>query len=270
LVLDEILAARRRDVAEARRVRTLARVRPRAAALRHRLRAALEAPGVGLICEIKKASPSRGPIAPDLDVADRARAYERAGARAISVLTEPHFFAGSLADLEAVAGALAAPIPILRKDFIVDEYQILETAASPAAAVLLIVAALDRRELLDFLAAAGALGLDCLVEVHTEAELDLALESGAVLVGVNNRDLKTLTVDLSVSERLIPRIPGSRIAVAESGFSRPEEVARLAGLGARAFLVGESLMTDPRPEAKVRELLSGVTGPSFGRARSSS
>ena len=256
MILDEICAARRLDVARAREARPLAAPARRVDA--YRMHAALSAPGVGLITEIKKASPSKGPIDPGLDVAERAREYAAAGARAISVLTEPEWFAGSLADLERAHGAVPAT-PLLRKDFIVDEYQVLETAHSGAAALLLIVAALEESTFRRLFSLADGLGLDVLVEVHTEAELDVALASPARLIGVNNRNLQTLKIDLSISEALIPRIPRDRLAVAESGFSRPEEVRRLADCGARAFLVGESLMTHGQPGAKMRELLSGLT-----------
>lgn len=252
MILDEICARRREDVARARAGRRLSD--PERRAHPHRLFEALSQPGYGLICEIKKASPSKGPIDPGLDVAVRAREYQEGGARAISVLTEPHWFGGSLADLEAASRA--AIVPLLRKDFVVDEYQVVETAWSPASALLLIVAALEESTFLRLFSLADDLGLDCLVEVHTERELDLALASPARLIGVNNRNLKDLEVDLSVSERLIPRISPGRIAIAESGFSRPDEVARLAGLGAKAFLIGEALMMSGRPQAKMRELLA--------------
>lgn len=252
MILDEICARRREDVKRARAERRLADPEPRQRP--HRLFEALSLPGHGLICEIKKASPSKGPIDPGLDVAVRAREYQEGGARAISVLTEPHWFCGSLADLEAASGA--ASVPLLRKDFVVDEYQVVETALSPASALLLIVAALEESTFLRLFSLAEGFGLDCLVEVHTERELDVALASPARLIGVNNRNLKDLKVDLGVSERLIPRIGPGRIAVAESGFSKPDEVARLAGLGAKAFLIGEALMTSGRPQAKMRELMA--------------
>ena len=216
---------------------------------------ALASPGHGLICEIKKASPSRGPIDPGLDVALRANVYAQGGARAISVLTEPTWFGGQLGDLDRAASA--CDVPLLRKDFTVDEYQVWETALSPASALLLIVAALEESTFRSLFSSADELGLDVLVEVHTEEELEIALASPARLIGVNNRNLKTLAIDLTISERLIPRIPADRIAVAESGFSRGADVARLAALGARAFLVGESLMTHGQPAAKMRELMAG-------------
>ena len=209
-----------------------------------------------MICEIKKASPSRGPIDLTLDVASRAREYSDAGARAISVLTEPHYFAGALTDLDQAAAVTS--VPLLRKDFIVDPYQILQTAHSKAAALLLIVAALSPRELSEYLALCDELGLDALVEVHTEAELEIALATDARLIGVNNRNLDTLVVDLDVSRRLIPKILRPRIAIAESGFSTPQDVAQLAELGAKAFLVGEALMLHDQPGNKIRELLSLV------------
>lgn len=253
MILDEICKGRRRDVEVARALRPLQAPPPRA--VPHRMYSALAAPGFGLICEIKKASPSKGPIDLALDVAARAREYARGGARAISVLTEPTYFAGSMADLRLAAGAVE--VPLLRKDFIVDAYQVLETAHSEASCLLLIVAALDESTFRRLFSLADGLGLDVLVEVHTETELARALDSPARLIGVNNRDLQTLAIDLAVSEKLIPRIPAGRIAVAESGFSRPDEVKRLVECGARAILVGESLMTHGQPAEKMRELLSG-------------
>lgn len=255
MILDEICAARRRDVEAARVARPLQPPAPRVRA--RRMHAALAAPGVGLICEIKKASPSKGPLDLGLDVARRAGEYAEGGARAISVLTEPHYFSGALEDLSRADGATT--VPLLRKDFIIDEYQVLETAHSAASALLLIVAALEESTFRRLFSLADDLGLDCLVEVHTERELDVALASPARLIGVNNRNLQTLAIDLGVSETLIPKIPRDRIAIAESGFSRPDEVRRLVDVGARAFLVGESLMTHGQPALKMRELLSDLS-----------
>jgi indole-3-glycerol phosphate synthase len=220
------------------------------------LRDALSRPGGGLICEIKKASPSRGPIDLSIDVARRAREYEVGGARALSVLTEPHWFAGSVDDLSVATRAVG--IPVLCKDFVVDPYQIDEAAARGASAVLLIVAALTWQELTGFLTHAHGLGLDALVEVHTEVELELALDCGAGIVGVNNRDLKTLAVDLGVSQTLIPRIGPGKIAVVESGISSPQEISRFSALGARAFLIGESLMRSSDPTDAVRRLAAAL------------
>ncbi len=201
--LARMVAAARERVAQARAARPLRR--PARAAHPGRLRAALEHPragGLAVIAEVKRASPSRGALAPGLDAAAQARAYEQAGADAVSVLTEPTRFAGSLADLEAVARSVA--VPVLRKDFIVDPYQVWEAAAAGAAAVLLIVAALDGDELAALLGECAATGLDALVEVHDEDDLLRAELAGARLVGINNRDLRTLAVDLATTERLAP------------------------------------------------------------------
>ena len=213
--LAHMIAAARARVAQARAKRPLSRAAR--AAYPGRLRTALEHPragGLAVIAEIKRASPSKGAIAPALDAAARARAYERAGADAVSVLTEPTRFAGSLADLEAVAGSVT--LPVLRKDFIVDPYQIWEAAAAGAAAVLLIAAALDGDELAALLGECAAIGLDALVEVHDEDDLLRAELAGARLVGVNNRDLRTLAVDLATTERLAPLASAGTLLVAES------------------------------------------------------
>ena len=209
---------------------------------------------LNVIAECKRRSPSKGVLRAEYDPVTISRGYAAAGAAAISVLTEPTYFAGSLADLTAAAQAV--DVPLLRKDFVVDEYQVLETAGSEASALLLIVAALEDSTFRSLFSLADGLGLDVLVEVHTEEELERALATPARLIGVNNRNLKTLEVDLGVSERLIPRIPAGRIAVAESGFSTGPQVARLVACGAKGFLVGESLMTHGQPAAKMRELLA--------------
>jgi indole-3-glycerol phosphate synthase len=188
----------------------------------------------------------------DYDPVAQARAYAEGGAAAISVLTEPSFFDGALAHLSAVRAAVN--VPLLRKDFVVDEYQLFEAVIAGADAVLLIVSALTPAELSRLHEAATALGLAVLVEVHDEAELDIALASGAAIVGVNNRNLRTLDVDHGVSERLAPRFPSSVIAVSESGLTSAADVRRMHGLGYRAFLVGERLMTSAAPAADLRAL----------------
>ena len=190
----------------------------------------------------------------DYDPAAIARRYAEAGAAAISVLTEPTFFDGSLAHLEAVRAVV--DVPILRKDFVVDGYQLLEARASGADAVLLIVAALDDEALARLTRDARALGLDVLVEVHDEAELDRALASGADLIGVNNRNLRTLTVDVEASVRLAARMPAGVLAVAESGLKSGSDVRRLQSLGYRAFLIGERFMTATDPGGALAGLLS--------------
>jgi indole-3-glycerol phosphate synthase len=208
---------------------------------------------VNVVAECKRRSPSRGVLCRDYDPAAIARCYEAAGAAAISVLTEPTFFDGTLQHLAAVRAAVQ--VPLLRKDFIVSEYQLLEARAAGADAVLLIVAALRDDELKALAAGAIGLGLDTLVEVHDERELERAFAIGARIVGVNNRNLRTLQVDVSASERLIAQIPAEVVAVSESGLRSPDDLMRLKTAGYRAFLIGERLMATPDPGAALRDLL---------------
>jgi indole-3-glycerol phosphate synthase len=220
-----------------------------------RFRAALQHPDrINVIAECKRRSPSRGVLRANYDPVALASSYERSGAAAISVLTEPTFFDGSLEHLRAVADRVN--VPILRKDFIIDEYQIVEARAAGADAILLIVSALSADALRRLHLVARRLGLDALVEVHDAAELDRALAAGAEIVGVNNRNLRTLTVDTQVSAALIERIPRTVTAVAESGFKSAEELGSLREAGYRAFLVGERLVTSADPEEALRELLA--------------
>ena len=256
-LLETILAATRRIV-EARQVREpigdLWRRAERRPARPGRLRSALgRTDGVNLIAECKRRSPSRGVIRGDYDAVAIARAYAAAGAAAVSVLTEPTFFDGSLHDLEAVCAAV--DVPVLRKDFIVTEYQLIEARAAGADAVLLIVAALSPRDLRSLAGRADALGLDVLVEVHNADELRDALDLGARIVGVNNRNLRTLDVDLHASVELIAGMPAGVIAVSESGITTAQDLRRLRGLGYRAFLIGERFMTEPDPGQALAGLL---------------
>jgi indole-3-glycerol phosphate synthase len=209
--------------------------------------------GISLIAEMKRASPSKGPIRPDAKVADIVSAYQRAGARAVSVLTEPEWFKGSLDDLAAARAA--CDLPLLRKDFVVDEYQLLEARVAGADAVLLIVAALDGPRLAELIGAASDLGMDSLVEVHDAEEVETAVEAGAEVIGINNRDLHSLEVDLDTTFRLLSDVPAGTVVVAESGISLPEDVERLETAGVDAILVGEALMTADDPVRAVRELL---------------
>jgi indole-3-glycerol phosphate synthase len=209
---------------------------------------------LNVIAECKRRSPSRGVLRAHYDAAAIAREYESAGAAAVSVLTEPTFFDGSLDDLAAVRRAVS--IPVLRKDFVVDRYQVLEARAAGADAILLIVAALSRDELRELHAAANGAGLDVLVEVHHERELGLAIDAGASIIGVNNRDLRTLEVDLSASERIVAKLPKGVIAVAESGLKTSADLRRLQERGYDAFLIGESLMATPRPGETLKRLLT--------------
>jgi indole-3-glycerol phosphate synthase len=258
-VLDEICARKRAHVARARAVLSEAALlagiadapplRPFAGALERHLGEGR----YGLIAEIKKASPSAGLIRPDFDPAALARAYMAGGASCLSVLTDAPFFQGSDDDLTAARAA--ASLPVLRKDFILDPYQIVESRHIGADCVLLIMAALSDATARELAAAAAALGLDVLAEVHDAAELDRALRLDVRLIGINNRNLKTLEVDLGVAERLAPAVPPDRIVVAESGIRGPQDLARLAAVGARAFLVGETLMRQEDVAAATRRLL---------------
>lgn len=214
---------------------------------------ALVQEGISLIAEMKRASPSKGPIRPDATVTDIVRAYEAAGASACSVLTEPHWFGGSLDDL--VEARAACDVPLLRKDFIVDPYQLAEARLAGADAILLIVAALDPDELTSLQDQAGEIGLDCLVEVHDEEELETALECGAEIIGVNNRNLQTLDVDPGTALRLLVDAPAGSIVVAESGITSNADVQRLEEAGVDAILVGEALMREDDPAAAVHALL---------------
>jgi indole-3-glycerol phosphate synthase len=253
------LAAAKADVPIAELERRAAEHRPRgwAAALRRRA-----ATGLAVIAEIKKASPSKGVIRAAFDPAWLARRYRAGGAAALSVLTDEPYFQGSLRNLEMASSA--APLPCLRKDFIVDEYQIVEARAHRADAILLIAAALSDSELKRLAQAARSLALDVLVEVHTAEELDGVLdalgETGADAIGVNNRDLKTFEVSAETSMALAGRIPESVVRVTESGIATRDDIARLRKAGFDAFLIGESLMRQPDPGAALTELLKGATG----------
>lgn len=262
--LDTILASTRAAIASARECvpaaqleRLAERHRPRgwAAALRTQARIA---PAV--IAEIKKASPSKGLIRADFDVEWIARRYRAGGATALSVLTDEPFFQGSLRNLELASAAV--PLPCLRKDFIIDEYQIVEARAHRADAILLIAAALTNDEMKRFAASARTLALDVLVEVHTGEELDRVLdalgETGADAIGVNNRDLKTFDVRLDRCLELADRIPAALVRVAESGIASPDDMARIRAAGFQAFLIGESLMRQPDPGAALKELLAAT------------
>ncbi len=222
-----------------------------------------------IIAECKRRSPSRGVLRPGYDPVAIAKAYEKAGAAAVSVLTESTFFDGTLDHLQAVRGAVG--IPVLRKDFVVSEYQLLEARAAGADAVLLIVAALDSRALAALHGRAVALGLDVLVEVHSADELFIAADAGARIVGVNNRNLRTLEVDVTASETLAARMPSGMVTVSESGLQTAADLMRLRQLGYDAFLIGERFMTAVDPGQALRALLDAAEPESLhSRARSSS
>jgi indole-3-glycerol phosphate synthase len=219
-------------------------------------RSALDRPGPRIIAEVKRASPSAGALRTGAAAAEIAALYERSGAAAISVLTEPTRFGGSLHDLAAVRHAVA--LPLLRKDFTVGAYQVWEARAAGADAVLLIVAMLQPPELTELLAEAALVGVDALVEVHDAAELEVALAAGATLIGVNNRNLHTLHIDLATSAALAPRLRAFPhvLAVSESGIQQAEHVRQMMGFGYRALLVGSHLMSSPDPGAALTALLA--------------
>jgi indole-3-glycerol phosphate synthase len=218
---------------------------------------------VNIIAECKRRSPSKGVLCANYDPVSIAQAYERGGAAAISILTEPTFFDGALEHLSAVRQAVA--VPLLRKDFIVDEYQLFEARAAGADAILLIVAALEQSGLERLQKKAWELGLAALVEVHDDVELARAAAAGARLIGVNNRNLRSLAVDVSASHRLGRSMPPGVTAVSESGLQSRADVERLAADGYRAFLIGERFMTDPDPARAIHELISGGTGLGAGQ-----
>jgi indole-3-glycerol phosphate synthase len=261
VILDEILARTRADLSLRRERVPLADLEAACGALApaRSLAAALRRPGaVTCIAEHKRRSPSAGWIREGSDVAEVVGAYARAGAAALSVLTDEPFFGGALSDLRRARAAVE--IPILRKDFIVDRYQVVEARAAGADAILLIVAALADAEISTLLAAAREVGVEAMVEVHDRAELDRALAAGAEIVGINNRDLRTFTIDRELAVRLRPLVPASRVVVAESGIRDGADVARLRAAGVDAMLVGETLMRAPEPGAALAALLGAAHG----------
>jgi indole-3-glycerol phosphate synthase len=264
-VLDEILAGVREDVERRRQQVSLERVRRLAAGAPapRDAYAALRRPGVAVIAEVKRASPSKGQIAEIPDPADLATEYAAGGARCVSVLTEGRWFGGSLEDLAAVRAAV--DIPVLRKDFVVSSYQVHEARAHGADLVLLIVAALEQNALVGLLERIESLGMTALVEVHDEEEADRALEAGARVIGVNARNLRTLEVDRSVFERIAPGLPSNVVKVAESGVRGPHDLIRYASVGADAVLVGEGLVTKKSPRDAVAELVNAGNHPATPR-----
>jgi indole-3-glycerol phosphate synthase len=259
-LLAAIVAATRTRVEHARSREPLAALERRAAPCTPRgeefFRALNRRDTWNVVAECKRRSPSRGVLRAAYDAVEIARGYEAAGAAAISVLTEPTFFDGTLEHLEAIRSTVQ--LPLLRKDFVVDPYQIVESVAAGADAVLLIVAALDDDSLRRLLADAADRGLSAVVEAHTEDEFVRAVTAGARIVGVNNRSLRTLTVDVGLSERLARLLSHSEVPVAESGLRTPDDLERLRALGYRAFLIGERFMTTPDPGEALAGLLSEV------------
>ena len=260
MILDRLAASARKRVEEKKRRRPLTELQREAEAMEKNtgfpFRQALEAEGISFICEVKKASPSKGIIAEQFPYLEMAEDYQAAGAAAISVLTEPEYFLGQDRYLEEIARQAA--VPVLRKDFTVDPYQIYEAKVLGASAVLLICSILSLEQLKEYLKLARGLGLSALVEAHDEAEVELAQRAGARIIGVNNRNLKDFSVDAKNSLRLRQRIPEGVLFVSESGVQSAEDVSRLREAGADAVLVGEALMraSDKKKKlAKLRELV---------------
>ena len=259
-ILQKIVAHKREEVAAAKARFPLERLRQRLALVEdtprgfaRALRTMAESGGTAVIAEVKKGSPSKGVIRPDFDPLAIAEIYQAHGATCLSVLTDERFFLGHLNYLGLIREAVG--LPLLRKDFICDPYQIVEARAFGADAILLIAAMLDDAELADFAGQARELGLDVLLEVHDETELERALATDCELIGINNRSLRSFVTDLATTERLAPRLPAGRLLVAESGIHSRADVERLQRAGAAAFLVGESLMREADIGAKLEELL---------------
>jgi indole-3-glycerol phosphate synthase len=252
-ILDTIIARNRENFDHSASRRRELEYRAADRTRRHSFAEALSAPRVNVIAELKKASPSKGVIRADFPVPELARQLEEAGAAALSVLTEPYYFQGSPDYLRIAADTVA--IPLLRKDFIFDELQILEAAVLGADAVLLIAAALDRIQMKDFHQFAKSLNLDTLCEIHDERELDTVMGFDADIIGINCRDLKTFKINHDLTLRLLGRIPSGKVRVAESGIHNHDDIVNLRSAGANAFLIGETLMRAPHPGDALRELI---------------
>jgi len=257
-ILEEIAGRTRERIEEEKKRKSLAQIRREAVLMGGNtgfpFERALKAEGISYICEVKKASPSKGVIAAEFPYLEIARSYEEAGAAAISCLTEPFYFQGQNDYLQEIAGTVT--IPVLRKDFVVDPYMIYEAKILGASAVLLICAILTDEELEAYFRLADMLGMSALVEAHTGEEVKRAVNCGARIIGVNNRDLKTFEVDITTSIRLRPLIPAECIYVSESGIATPEDIARLADSGTDAVLIGETLMRSKDKAAMLKALSS--------------
>ena len=255
-ILDKIVTAKREELAGAKQAAPLSAIQQAASAQPRPLNLAesLHADGIRLIAEVKKASPSRGLLSPDFDPVRLAETYVANGAAAVSCLTDPRF-QGELDHLSAIKQSGASGrAPVLRKDFIFDPYQVYEARAAGADGILLIVAILEPAQLQELQEIARSLRMHCLVEIHNESELETAVDAGAEIIGINNRDLHTFTTDLAVTQRLAPQVPRDKMIVSESGIFTPDDLRLLDGVRVNAVLVGEALVTAPDVAAKVREL----------------
>ncbi|MCP4641630.1 MAG: indole-3-glycerol phosphate synthase TrpC [bacterium] len=259
MILDDICAHKREEVAARKGVVPIEDVMERVEAVRPALdfREAMRMPGISLIAEVKRASPTKGVFIENLDPVDLAALYEQAGARAISILTDERFFQGSLADFVAVKQDVG--IPCLRKEFIIDEYQIYEARAAQADAVLLIMRVLSDEQVRDYLALIRKLGMAALVETHDAVEIERAIKAGAHIIGINNRDLSTFKVDVATTLELKKLVPGGHVLVSESGIHTREHVRMLEDGGVDAILVGEALLTSDDIGAKIQTLLGEST-----------
>ncbi len=255
MILDEICAHKRTEVADRKRATPIAEIHDRIAVARppRDFNEAVRRPGMSLIAEVKKASPSKGPLLHGVDPVNLACLYEAEGARAISILTDERYFRGSLEDLVSVQQAVS--LPCLRKEFIIDEFQVYEARAANADAILLIVRCLSDAQIKEYMAAAARLGMASLVETHDEKEIERAVNVGAHMIGINNRDLNTFEVDLNTTLRLKNHVPGGHALVSESGIRTRDHVRMLEDGGVDAILVGETLLTSSNIAQTIRDLL---------------
>ena len=254
-MLDKIIAQKRQEIEQRKKIATMTYLQERIARQKPPLDIALTLKGdhIRLIAEVKQASPSRGMLRPNLNPVELAQTYAEGGAAAISVLTEANYFMGSIEHLAAIREVVG--LPLLRKDFIFDPYQVYESRAYGADALLLIAAVLNQEQLKELVSLSHSLGLRCLVEVHNTDEVERAVLSGAEIIGINNRDLNTFTVDITTTRRLRPLIPQERIVISESGIKSKRDIEKLGKWGVDAVLVGEALVTASDVMAKMKELL---------------